>query len=253
MTQKAWVVGAPVSLATRSETHKAIEEFVASGTPHLIVTADASCLIMARRDPEFAEILRSASLVTADGAGVVGALRMQGHDVPERVCGVDLVVDVAGMARENGWSVFLLGAAPGVAEAAGENLAARFPGLKIAGCHDGYFRDDQAVAREIAAVKPDILLIAMGMPRQEKWFWKHRDELGVKVAMGVGGSFDVLSGRVRRAPEFFQKHGLEWLYRFCCAPKKSSRKMALLPVFAGLALLEARRLRRRPQDNTESK
>ena len=186
--------------------------------------------------------------MTADGAGVVRALKAAGRPVPERCSGCDLIVDIAREAAGRGWSLFFLGAAPGVAEAAVENLKRQFPDLKVAGVRDGYFTDDDEVVSQVRQASPDVLLVAMGMPKQEKWFWKHRDRLGAKVAMGVGGSFDVLSGAVRRAPEFYQKHGLEWLYRFACAPRKSSRKMLMLPVFAGLLIADSIRRRRARSD-----
>ena len=242
------VLGALVDPVTRAEAVRRVGEFIESGGPHLVVTADASALIIARRDPEFGEILQQASLVTADGAGVVRALKAAGRPVPERCSGCDLIVDIAREAAGRGWSLFFLGAAPGVAEAAVENLKRQFPDLKVAGVRDGYFTDDDEVVSQVRQASPDVLLVAMGMPKQEKWFWRHRERLGAKVAMGVGGSFDVLSGAVRRAPEFYQKHGLEWLYRFACAPRKSSRKMLMLPVFAGLLIADSIRRRRARSD-----
>jgi N-acetylglucosaminyldiphosphoundecaprenol N-acetyl-beta-D-mannosaminyltransferase len=241
---RAWIFGLPVDLVDRAQALQEAASIIERGAPGLIVTADASALIIAKRDDAFARIMRSADLVTADGAGVVRALRHLGHPVRERVCGVDLVVDLSGLAAERGWRIFLLGAAPGVAERAAENLQKRFPGLQLAGVHHGFFSDDASIVRQIRDSRADLLFIGMGMPRQEKWFWEHRNELGVRLAMGVGGSLDVLSGRVKRAPEFFQRHGLEWLYRFACAPKKSSRKIVLLPLFAGLTFAEARRRRK---------
>lgn len=237
------ILGLPVHPVSRDQALEEIERFVAEGSSHLVITADASALMFARRDPEFRAIFEQASLVTADGAGVVRAVGLAGARMRERCSGVELVEDIARRAAQTGWRVYLLGAAPGVAEAAGAELARRYPGLVLSGCGDGFFEDGEAAAAAIREAGTDILLIAMGMPRQEKWFWSHREQLGVKVAMGVGGTFDVLSGRVRRAPVFFQKHGLEWLYRFMCAPRKSSRKIILLPIFAGLALAEARRRR----------
>lgn len=238
------ILGLPVHPVSRGEAIEEIRRFVASDEPHLIITADASALMFARRDPEFRDIFQQASLVTADGAGVVSAVKLAGVPIRERCSGVELVDDIASEAAEQGWGVYLLGAAPGVAEAAAEELRRRHPQLSVRGCHDGFFADSDAVAESIRNSGASILFVAMGMPRQEKWFWERRDQLGVKVAMGVGGSFDVLSGRVRRAPPFFQKHGLEWLYRFVCAPRKSSRKIVLLPIFAGLAIAEARRRRK---------
>ncbi|MEI6915435.1 MAG: WecB/TagA/CpsF family glycosyltransferase [Armatimonadota bacterium] len=241
--QPAILLGLPIYAVSRAEALECVEGFVSSDRPHLVITADASALMFARSDPEFAEVFKQASLVTADGAGVVKALRLAGHPIGERCSGVDLVVDIAQKSAGAGWKLFFLGAAPSVAEAAAKELQCRFPGLEIAGCNDGFFKDDSAIIEKIRQSGADILFVAMGMPRQEKWFWKHRDELGVKVGMGVGGTFDVLSGGVKRAPAFFQKHGLEWLYRFIMAPKKSSRKIVLLPVFALLACAEARRRR----------
>lgn len=245
VTDREWLLGLPVDIVDRAAADSEIHRLVSEGQPSLVITADASAIIFARRDPEFQEIFKSASLVTPDGAGVVLGLRMLGRQVRERVCGVDLVVDIAAQAEREGWKVFLLGAEPGVADAAAQELKTRFPNLQICGVQHGYFQDDAPVVDAIRDSGAQVLLIAMGMPRQEKWFWRYRDQLGVSVAMGVGGSFDVLSGRVRRAPGFFQRYNLEWLYRFWCAPRKSSRKLMVLPVFAGLAMLEARRRRSR--------
>ena len=238
-----WLLGVPVYTVDRAQALECAGRFVESGGPHLIVTADASALILARRDPEFRQIVKAASLVTADGIGVVQALRMMGRPIADRVCGADLVVDLSGIAAARGWSIFLLGSAPGVAEAAARELTTRFPTLRIAGCQDGYFKDDEPVVRRISELKPDVLFVAMGMPRQEKWFWQYRDRLGVKLAMGVGGSLDVLSGHVKRAPKIMRDHGLEWLYRIASRPTKAT-KAALLPVFGVLAFEEMLRRRR---------
>lgn len=250
VTEPVWLLNVPIHPVTRPEALQRVSEMVEQaaldGKPHLVITADASALVIARRDPEFLKLFQQASLVTADGAGVLKALRMKGANLKERCSGCDLAVDIAEAARDNEWRLFLLGAAPGVAERAAQALQQRFPGLQVVGVQDGYFTDDDAVVERIAALKPDILLIAMGMPRQEKWFWKHRERLGVKVAMGVGGTFDVLSGTVKRAPEFFQRHGLEWLYRLASNPKKMA-KVALLPTFAALALAEISRRKHTPK------
>jgi len=189
----------------------------------------------AQHDEEFRELVNGADLVVADGAGLLWAARRCGLSLPERVAGIDLVSRLAETLAGSDGSFFLLGAAPGVAEEAAQTLRHRFPGLRIAGVQDGYFRDDESVVQAVALSGADVLLTGLGSPRQERWMRQHQDRLGLGVGIGVGGSFDVLSGRKTRAPGWMIRLHLEWLFRLLCEPSRLLRMMAL-PRFMGRVL-----------------
>lgn len=209
-----------------------IEEFIRDGRPHMVVTADSSGVVLAQKDPELMDIINSADLVTPDSAGILWAAKRFGTPLPERVSGVDIVDLLCERAAQKGYRAFLLGAAPGIADEAAYTLQQRYPGLTIAGTHHGYFKPEEsdAVVRKIRESKPDFLFVAMGQPLQETWIHAHMEELGVPVSMGVGGTLDVLSGRVKRAPVWMQRRGLEWIYRLASNPRKIG-KCSTLPVF----------------------
>ncbi len=219
------------------EAVRAIETFLAERTPRVVVTADSSGIVAAQSDPEFRSILLGADLVTPDSTGILWAARRKGMPMRGRVSGVDLVDALCARSADKGYRVYLLGAAPGVAEMAAERLRLRHPGCNVVGARHGYFPpdSDELVAREVAEAKPDILLVGMGIPRQEKFLWTMREVHRAPVSMGVGGSFDVLSGRKRRAPKLLQRIGLEWLWRLALSPRKIS-KVKALPRFLWLVL-----------------
>jgi N-acetylglucosaminyldiphosphoundecaprenol N-acetyl-beta-D-mannosaminyltransferase len=206
-----------------------VEEFVAAASPRLVATANAEMVMAAQTDEQLAGILARADLVVADGAGVVWAARHLGRPVPERVAGYDLAQALLARAAERGWRVYLFGGAPGIAERAAGVADSRFPGLIIAGVRHGYFTDadEQAIIDEIKDSRPHILLVALGVPKQEKWLARHLQELSVPVSMGVGGTFDVMAGVAKRAPLWMQKAGLEWLYRLGREPRRLLRMLAL--------------------------
>lgn len=233
------LLGVKVHRVDMAAALDAIRGFIASGKPHIIVTADASSIVRAQRDPVFRNLVNNADLITPDGSGVLKGAAMLGTPLIERVSGVEIAREMCRMSAEVGFSIYFLGAAPGVAEQAAANLKEQFPGLQIAGIHDGYFdqSQDAEIAAEVKASGAQALLVAMGIPRQEKFIRDNMDKLGVCVAMGVGGTFDVFSGKVKRAPEWFQRHGLEWLYRLAKDPKKIS-KVSSLPRFVWLVLRE---------------
>lgn len=228
--QSITVLGVKIHRLTLNEAVSEIEKYVLSGSVHTVVTADASGVVAAQKDKEFREIVNSADMVTPDSVGILLAAKWFGQALPERVSGVDLVQELCRRASEEGWPIYFLGAAPGVAELAADNLGRKFPGLKIAGTHHGFFQDDEEVVDQIRRSGARIVFVALGIPRQEKWIHRHIDRLGVQVAIGVGGSFDVFSGRVRRAPKWMRDHGLEWIHRLAMNPRKIS-KVAMLPRF----------------------
>jgi N-acetylglucosaminyldiphosphoundecaprenol N-acetyl-beta-D-mannosaminyltransferase len=221
-----------------------IRQFVQSEKPHMVVTADSSMVVLAQKDYDLRKIIEEADLITPDSFGILLGARLMGKPIKERVSGADLSVEICRMAASDGFSIFLLGGEPGIADEAASRVEEMFPGLVIAGTHHGYFERDQEpeVVRRIKASGAKVLLVGMGIPRQEKFIHRYLGELGVCVAMGVGGTLDVLSGRVKRAPEWMQRHGLEWLYRVLKNPRKIS-KVATLPRFLLLVLLEKLRPR----------
>jgi len=202
---------------------------IASRSTNLIATANAEMIETAQSDPELAAALQFANLVVPDGAGVVWAARYVGQPVPERVAGYDLVQELIKVAGEKQYRIFWFGSAQGIADAASEKAKNSAAGLVVAGTRDGYFSSDQEsnVVEQIRATAPDILLVALGAPRQEKWLHRHLSALNVPVCIGVGGTFDVMAGRVQRAPLWMQQAGLEWFYRLAMQPSRFIRMLAL--------------------------
>lgn len=195
-----------------------------------VVTPNAEFALEAKKNPRFLNILNTSQLVLADGISVVLASKIIGNPMQGRVTGVGFAQALAAAMAEEGKSLYLLGAKPGVAERAAGKLLETYPGLKIAGTHDGYFKEEGPVVEAINAAKPDALLVCLGAPKQEYFMEEHDAQLEVPVMAGLGGSMDVLAGNVQRAPEFFQKYGLEWLYRLCKEPKRWKR-MIKLPLY----------------------
>lgn len=211
---------------------KVIERFVDEGGPHLVATVNPEFVMRAQRDSAFARVLASASLCLPDGTGVVWAARRQGCQLAGPVAGVDLVGPLAAMCARRGFRLFLLGAAPGVADELAHTLRAANPGLDVR-AHSGSpaMPGDEDALRLIHEHGTQVLLVAYGAPAQELWIDRLRNRLGVAVAIGVGGAFDYLTGRVPRAPRWMRNAGLEWLHRLVRQPWRV-RRMAVLPVYA---------------------
>ncbi|OLC00632.1 MAG: hypothetical protein AUI15_07150 [Actinobacteria bacterium 13_2_20CM_2_66_6] len=209
-----------------------IEELIESGGPHLVATVNPEFVMRARKDREFARVLDGAALCLPDGTGVVWAARRQGCEVREPVAGVDLVQPLAAMCSRRGFRLFLLGAAPGVAADLAASLRDANPGLEVA-AHAGSpdSSDDVETVHRIHDHRAQVLLVAYGAPAQELWFDRLQGRLDVSVAIGVGGAFDYLTGRVPRAPAWMRRAGMEWLGRLVRQPWRV-RRMAVLPVYA---------------------
>lgn len=233
------VLGVPVAQLSLDEAMAQLDAFIQSGKPHIVVTADSSGLVQAQEDAELRDIYLNADLATPDSNGVTWAMRRKNGLPQDRVSGVELADRLCALSAQKGYTLFFLGSEPGVAELAAEKMQLKHPGCQIVGTRHGYFpaEDDEIVAREIAPLNPDILLVALGIPRQEKLIAKTQSIIGARVAMGVGGTFDVFSGRVKRAPVIFQKLKLEWLWRLILNPKKIN-KVGLLPKFVRMVLRE---------------
>lgn len=225
---------------TEPEAVDRIAQFVAGGRPRQVVTVNPEFVMEAQHNAAFRAALANAALATPDGFGLLLVARWRATPLRGRVTGVALAEQVAARAAREGWSLFLLGAAPGVAERAAAALAARIPGLRIAGCYAGTPSpaDEPAIQARIRAARPDVLLVAYGHPAQDLWIARNQPLLGVPVAIGVGGVFDYLAGVVPRAPGWMRRLGLEWLYRLIRQPWRWRRILVAVPLFLWAALRE---------------
>lgn len=207
-----------------------------------VVTVNTEFVMAAQKNSEFRQTINTAALAIADGIGVVWATRFVGFPTPERITGTDTLVALARCSAEKGYRLYLLGAAPGIAEQAGESLQALAPGLQIAGTYAGSPApgEEDAIIERIHAANADILCVAYGAPAQDLWIFRNLSRLPVALAMGVGGAYDFLSGRQRRAPRSMQRLGLEWLYRLYREPWRWKRMLAL-PHFIIQVLLRGRK------------
>ena len=233
------LLGIRIHSVTMEQAMERVREFIKRGTPHIIVTTDAAGIIRANKDTEMHHIINNADLVTADGAGVVLSARLLNLGIDTRVAGCDMVSEISKVAADMNRSVYLLGAAPGVAQKAAGNLIRQVPGLQVAGVHDGYFgpEEELRIITEIRDARPAALFVALGAPRQEKWIMQHMEKLGVPVCIGIGGSFDVISGLKPRAPIWMQRCGMEWLHRAIREPSRIPR-LSALPLILWLTLNE---------------
>lgn len=225
-----------VDKVTMAEAVDRCLAWIEGDQPRLIVTPNAEHVYQAVQDPAFAAIENGADLVIPDGIGVLMASRILGDPVPEKVAGVELSTNlIAAMSERGRGSVYLLGGRPEVVTEAARRLKERFPGITIAGHQHGYYKPDEeaAVIAAIAAARPDLLVVGMGMPRQEQWLAAHLRETGAKLGIGAGGTIDVWAGAAPRAPEWMIKSNLEWLFRVV----KLGRYSRSLPPLAKFMLL----------------
>lgn len=241
------LLGCPMDVGTMGETVGAIDEALASErfTQHVVV--NVAKLVNMRKDPELDASVRECDIINIDGMGVVLGARMLGHEVPERVAGVDLFHELLAMSAQKGYSVFLLGAKDEVVSETARRVQQQYPELKLAGYHHGYFWDDEeAMVERIRASRAQLLFVAITSPKKENFINKWRDRLGVTFVMGVGGTFDVVAGKVKRAPVWMQKAGLEWFYRVLQEPGRMwKRYLVTNSVFACLLLREKLKFKRK--------
>lgn len=248
--EKASVLGCRVDIVNMKEALEVIKELINRREPGQIITLNAEIIQRAQKEPALKDVFDKARLVTPDGIGVVWALRRQGYPVKQRVTGIGLTERIIDLATEHGWRLFFLGGKPGVADQAAKRLRESRPNLQVVGTHHGYFADgeEEQIIESIRGTAPDILLVGLGAPKQEYWIARHLERVNVPVCIGVGGSLDVLSGKVQRAPDCWQRLGLEWLYRLVQEPKRIKRQMAL-PVFALRVLLNTSQRSRQKMQN----
>jgi len=223
------VLGVRVDAVTMDKAVEIIEAFIGGGEPHLVATANAEMVMAAQNDLQLAGILEKADIVVPDGAGVVWAARYQGCEVPERVAGYDLVQRLLARSAACGYRVYFFGGADGIAQRAAETAKVWYPGITVAGVRHGFFTPAEmpGIIEEIRVKRVDILLVALGVPKQEKWLAANMRELDIPVSIGVGGSFDVMAGNVKRAPLWMRRLSLEWLFRLLLQPQRAIRMLAL--------------------------
>ncbi|MEG0388067.1 MAG: WecB/TagA/CpsF family glycosyltransferase, partial [Niameybacter sp.] len=215
------ILDIPVDRITMEDATRRISEFVNSSSYHMVFTPNPEIVMLACNNTDFKEVMQRADLIVPDGIGVVLASKILRDALPERVAGYDLVQNTMKQAADKGYRYYFLGSKPGIAEQASQKMRTKYPGIQIVGVRDGYFKaeDEPAIIEEINNSHANILLVALGAPRQELWIDKYSSQLQhVRVAIGVGGSLDGMADVVKRAPEIFQKLGLEWFYRLACQP-----------------------------------
>lgn len=201
-----------------------------NGKKSLIVAINPEKIMKAQEDPDLRDLLNKAEYQIPDGVGVLLASKINRGQIKSRVTGIDMMLKLCETAAKNRKKIFLYGGKPGIAEAAKQELENMYPGIQVVGTLDGYEKDQELIKRKINEKNPEILFVALGSPTQENWIMSNRDQLTPSVYQGVGGSFDVISGNLKRAPEGFQKLGLEWLYRLIKEPWRWKRQL-ILPQF----------------------
>ena len=231
------IMGVGFDDLTLDEAAGAAAGMIEAGGFHYVVTPNPELVDRARREEPFRQALNGADLVLPDGIGVVYAAKLLGRPLKGRCPGIDFAGKLMERMAKTGLRLYLLGAKPGVAETAAARLEAKYPGLIICGTHDGYFKEDAPVVEAVRAAEADVVFVCLGAPKQEYWMVKNGPATGARLMAGLGGSLDVFAGVVERAPESWQRLGLEWLYRLTKEPKRIGR-MARLPLFLLSALGE---------------
>lgn len=224
------ILGVPFDNVTMEEAVDRAMALMEQDGPHRVVTPNAEIVQQAKGDREFSDLITGADLVIPDGVGVIYASRILGRPLKGRVPGIEFAQALMEKMAQTGRRLFLLGAKPGVAEKAAVNLSAEHPGLIICGTHDGYFKEDAPVVEAIREAGADVVFVCLGAPKQEKWAVENGMAAGARLYVGLGGSLDVFAGEVERAPEAWQRAGLEWLYRAIKQPSRLKR-VARLPLF----------------------
>ncbi|SDX95873.1 WecB/TagA/CpsF family glycosyltransferase [Paenibacillus sp. CF384] len=238
------ILGVPFSKRTLSDTVALVQSQIAGKDQPLfhLITANPEIVMAARSEKQLQAIVDEADIITPDGIGVVLAAKWQGEHIPERVTGYDLLIRLFEEAKQHRFSLYVVGADEQTNAKAAEIIAGKYPGVTIVGRHNGFFKDGQeeALVADIGQKRPDVLIVALGAPNAERWIYKHKSRLHAKVAFGVGGSLDVIAGKVKRAPVIWQKLNVEWLYRLLKQPSRWRRQL-VLPRFAVTILTNRRR------------
>lgn len=234
MPDRITILGVPIDNVTLEECGKVTKELIEKSNKSckLIVAPNTEFIMHAQKDREFFEILKKSDFATPDSVGVMIGGKLQKKCFKERIPGQAYFREIFRCAEIEGWTIYLLGGKDDVPYKAKEKLEKDFPNAKIVGVHEGFFEKDseEAVIKEINELKPNVLFVAMGAPKQEKWIYKNKEKLKVDVATGQGGTFDYEAGKIKRAPKFIQKIGIEWLWRLIKQPSRIKR-MLVLPIY----------------------
>jgi N-acetylglucosaminyldiphosphoundecaprenol N-acetyl-beta-D-mannosaminyltransferase len=244
MTKRITMMGCQVDNLTMEETLQTIDGFVQSGKPHQHVVVNVDKLVKAAHDAELRRIINDCALINVDGMPVVWASRLLGQPLKERVAGVDLFEALMQRSSQTGWRVFLLGAREEVVSEVKRRYEIKYPGLTVCGYRNGYWKPEEeaGVVEQIRAAQADLLFVAISSPKKEHFLGQYQEHMKIPFAMGVGGTFDVAVGRVKRAPLWMQKSGLEWFYRFLQEPRRMFRRYFIEDMaFVWLFLKEAAR------------
>jgi len=220
------ILDVPFIKTTNAAFLQQLEADIIAHRNRFVITANPEILMYAREHSDYQRILKQADYITPDGIGVIQGAQILGTPLPERITGYDTLLKLLTWGAQHRQRVFLLGAKPAVLNAVVKKVKTTYPNLVIAGALDGYFDDEGAVVDQIVAAKPDMIFIATGFPKQEFFIANYRHRLD-GLWMGVGGSFDVLAGAVKRAPKFWQRHHIEWLYRLIQEPSRFKRMLVL--------------------------
>ena len=226
MNERIEMMGCQIDNLTMEETLGRVEQFIASGQPHQHVVVNVDKLVKASRDAELRQIINDCALINVDGMPVVWASRLLGKPLKARVAGVDLFEALMQRASAKNWRVFLLGAREEVVSGVKSIYETKYPGLVVAGYRNGYWKADEeaAVVEQVKAAQADLLFVAISSPKKEQFLGQYQAEMKIPFAMGVGGTFDVAVGRVKRAPLWMQNNGLEWFYRFLQEPRRMFKR-----------------------------
>ena len=229
MRKTASILGVPIDIVTIDGAIDKVKELLEGNHCSMVTTPNTEIVMAATNDRELLEVLSKSDLCIPDGIGLIYASRIQKLGLTARVTGVDLMKKILEYSNTLEKSIYILGGKPNVAQLACENIKNTFSSIQVLGFHDGYFsqEDEKKIIQEINEAKPDILFVALGAPRQEKWIYQHKKNLNVKVAMGVGGCVDIWAGTAKRAPDVFQRLGMEWFYRLMKEPWRYKRMLAL--------------------------
>lgn len=240
MKENIRIFGVKIDKLTLKETVKQVKKYLEEDLTRTIYTPNTEIVMEARKDEELKSILNQGDIVIPDGIGLVYASRIKKKPLPERVTGFDLSLELINLSDKFGYSLFFLGGEEGIANEAKIKVEENYPNVKIVGTNNGYFKgahigysgheEEKEVIRKINDANTDILFVGFGAPKQEKWIQQNKDKLNCKIIIGNGGTVDVLAGKVKRAPEIYQKLGLEWLYRLIKDPKRIKRQISL-PLF----------------------
>ncbi len=228
------ILGIPIDRVSRDEAGEITEELIreSNKTCKMVFAPNVEFIMMAQKDKEFFDLLQESSLSTPDSIGVMIGAKLQKKAFKERIPGQSYFRKIIELSNEKGYSIYLLGGKPGIPEKTKENLEKIFPNVNIVGLHNGYFDENvgKEIIEEINTLQPNVLFVALGAPKQEKWIKKHQHELKVDVAAGQGGTYDYEAGKIKRAPVWVQKIGMEWFWRLCREPSRIKRQL-VLPVY----------------------